>query len=160
MELLPDRVSASKLPELCPASSQQNRGQVGFVRGCVMSVLFGDTNHATVRLLNQTGYDVITPSEQVCCGALFSHGGQLEKARECARFNIAAFEKIASDTIIINAAGCGSSLKEYGHLLAGEPAWADRARAFSAKVRDLTEFLIGARVSSPAATSETRTALQ
>jgi glycolate oxidase iron-sulfur subunit len=106
-----------------------------------MSVLFGSTNTASVRLLNRAGYDVVTPAGQVCCGALFSHGGQLEKARECARRNIEIFEKLNIEAIVINAAGCGSTLKEYGHLLDHDRAWAERARAFSAKVRDLTEVL-------------------
>ena len=107
-----------------------------------------------LRLLNRAGYDVVTPDDQVCCGALFAHSGQLEKARDCARRNIESFEKLGLDAIIINAAGCGSTLKEYGHLLAHDPAWSDRAKAFSAKVRDLTEFLAGPRISRPAAVSE------
>ena len=148
IELLPTQLSSAKLPEL--SSSAEPRGRLGFISGCVMSVLFGSTNAASVRLLNRRGYDVVTPNNQVCCGALFAHSGQLEKARECARRNIEAFEKPDLDTIIIDAAGCGSTLKEYGHLLEHDPVWSERAKAFSAKVRDLTEFLAPAAPHSQA----------
>ena len=117
------------------------RGRVGFIRGCVMSVMFGDTNANSVGLLNAAGYDVHTPRGQGCCGALYAHGGNLERARECARHNIAEFERLNLDAIIINAAGCGSTLKEYGHLLHDDPQWSERAAKFSAKVKDLTEVL-------------------
>jgi len=141
IQFLPDKFSASPLPLISKSSVDLKAGRVGFISGCVMSVLFGETNAASVRLLNRAGYEVVTPPEQSCCGALFSHSGQLEKARACARRNIEVFEKLALDAIIINAAGCGSTLKEYGHLLEHDPLWAERGRAFSAKVRDLTEFL-------------------
>jgi glycolate oxidase iron-sulfur subunit len=106
-----------------------------------MSVLFGKTNAASVRLLNRAGYEVVTPPEQGCCGALYAHSGQLELARACARHNIEVFEKHNLSSIVINAAGCGSTLKEYGQLLRDDPKWAERARQFSAKVKDLTEVL-------------------
>jgi glycolate oxidase iron-sulfur subunit len=106
-----------------------------------MPVLFGDTNESSAELLQRQGWDVITPREQGCCGALYAHSGQLAKARECARRNIAAFEDQALDAIIINAAGCGSTLVEYGELLKGDPAWEERAEAFSAKVEDLVTWL-------------------
>jgi glycolate oxidase iron-sulfur subunit len=92
-------------------------------------------------LLNRTGCEVITPRGQVCCGALSAHTGQLELARESARRNIEVFERENLDAIVINAAGCGSTMKEYGELLRDEPAWAERAKKFSAKVKDLTEWL-------------------
>jgi glycolate oxidase iron-sulfur subunit len=114
---------------------------VGFIRGCVMDVMFGPTNANTVRLLNVAGYDVVTPPSQGCCGALHAHNGNLEAARAAARVNIAAFEILELDVIIINAAGCGSTLKEYGHLLADDSAFSERAKNFSAKVKDITEFL-------------------
>jgi glycolate oxidase iron-sulfur subunit len=106
-----------------------------------MSVMFGETNANSVKLLNGANYDVVTPKAQVCCGALYAHSGQVEKARECARRNIEAFEKLELDAIIINAAGCGSTLKEYHRLLHDDPAWKARAEAFSKKVKDLTEWL-------------------
>ncbi|MEY2411286.1 MAG: glycolate oxidase iron-sulfur subunit [Verrucomicrobiota bacterium] len=117
------------------------RGRVGFVSGCVMSAMFSGTNAASIRLLNRAGYDVVVPSSQACCGALYAHGGSLDKARAAARQNIAAFPSADLDAIIINAAGCGSTLKEYGHLLSGDSAWADRARNFASKIKDLSEWL-------------------
>jgi len=108
-----------------------------------MSVMFARTNAASVRLLNRAGYDVVTPLGQGCCGALYAHGGNLEAARAAARRNIAAFDSLNLDAIIINAAGCGSTLKEYGHLLEADPAWAERAAAFARKVKDLSEWLEG-----------------
>src|SRR5205085_12569991 len=108
----------------------------------VMSVLFGETNANSVRLLNRAGCDVVAPRGQGCCGALFAHGGNLERARRCARRNIELFEQHALDAVIINAAGCGSTLKQDGQLLRGDPAWAERGTKFSAKVKDLTEWLV------------------
>ena len=123
---------------LLPGIRSPARGRVGFVRGCVMNVLFGRTNENTIRLLNLAGYDVVTPRDQGCCGALHAHGGNLAAARAAARANLEAFSREALDAIIINAAGCGSTLKEYAHLLPEDP----RAAAFSAKVKDLSEFLV------------------
>lgn len=136
LALVPRTMSAAALPEFSPATGGPRRGRVGFIRGCVMSVMFGDTNAASVRLLNSAGYDVVTPAAQGCCGALYAHSGNLAAARACARRNIAAFAAKDLDTIVINAAGCGSTLKEYGHLLQTE-----EGRAFSAKVKDLVEVL-------------------
>ncbi|MBI2924330.1 MAG: 4Fe-4S dicluster domain-containing protein [Verrucomicrobia bacterium] len=141
LSLLPEKLSAAPLPELALTTAEPRRGRVGFLRGCVASVLFGDTNAASVALLNRAGYDVLTPTAQGCCGALYAHSGSLARARACARHNIAEFEPHALDAIITNAAGCGSTLKEYGHLLASDPALAARAAAFSAKVKDLSEWL-------------------
>jgi glycolate oxidase iron-sulfur subunit len=140
LALIPPKTKEARLPEISRAPSPA-KGRLGFVRGCVMNVMFGDTNEASIRLLNRAGYDVVTPATQSCCGALHAHGGNLEEARVCARQNIQAFEAQKLEVIIINAAGCGSTLKEYGHLLANDPCWAERAAAFSAKVKDLTEVL-------------------
>jgi glycolate oxidase iron-sulfur subunit len=156
-QLIPDDISSTALPAFSPARTPKPRGRVGFVSGCVMSVMFARTNHSSVELLNRAGYDVVTPKAQGCCGALFAHGGNLSAARECARRNIALFEKETLDAIVINAAGCGSTLKEYGHLLADDPDWAKRGREFSAKVKDITEWLAGklALGKTPAAGSVT-----
>jgi glycolate oxidase iron-sulfur subunit len=142
LAFLPDlsRTASPPLPEITPAQGNRN-ARVGMISGCVMSVLFGKTNEATVRLLSRAGCEVVTPAEQVCCGALFLHGGSMEKGKECARRTIEAFEKHALDTIVINAAGCGSTLKEYGKLLAEDPQYAERAALFSSKVKDLSETL-------------------
>lgn len=141
LALVPERITATPLPEVSPATTAEPQGRVGFISGCVMSVMFGETNAASVRLLNRAGYAVVTPPGQGCCGALYAHSGNLEKARACARHNIATFELLGLDAIIINAAGCGSTLKEYGHLLHTDPEWAERAASFSGKVKDLTEWL-------------------
>src|SRR5687768_8270429 len=133
LSLIPDKLQSKPVPSFSP-SIGASRGRVGLVRGCVMSVMFGDTNAATVALLNRAGYDVVTPDTQVCCGALYAHGGNLQRARECASANVRAFEGV--DAIVINAAGCGSTLKEYGHLLGHE-----RGKAFGVKVKDITEIL-------------------
>lgn len=141
LALVPENASRVSLPFHSPSIAPTRRGQVGFVSGCVASVLFGETNAASVRLLNRAGFDVITPPAQGCCGALYAHGGNLEQARAAARRNIEAFGQLNVDAIIINAAGCGSTLKEYGHLLADDPAWSERAAAFGRKVKDLVEWL-------------------
>ena len=133
LSLVPENVSSKPVPPFSPATGTK-RGAVGLVRGCVMSVMFGDTNAATVALLNRAGYDVVTPETQVCCGALYAHSGNLPRARECARANVRAFQGL--DAIVINAAGCGSTLKEYGHLL--EDA---EGKAFSGRVKDITEII-------------------
>ena len=140
LALVPHNTGDEGLPLLAPALSPR-RGRVGFISGCVMSVLFKRTNAASVALLNRAGYDVVTPPAQGCCGALHAHSGQLESARAAARRNIEVFASLDLDAIIINAAGCGSTLKEYGHLLRDDPAWAERGKKFSALVRDLTEWL-------------------
>ena len=144
MELLPQHLAKGNLPAKRLAKGEA-RGQVGFIEGCVMQVMFGDTNESSAELLNRDGWDVLTPKGQGCCGALYAHSGQLAKARDCARRNIAAFEGQPLDAIIINAAGCGSTLVKYGELLKDDPAWANRAEAFSAKVKDLVTWLDSSR---------------
>jgi glycolate oxidase iron-sulfur subunit len=109
--------------------------------GCVQQVLFPAVNAATARVLAAEGCDVIVPRSQGCCGALSLHGGRRAEAAAFARRTIETFERAGVDAVIVNAAGCGSAMKEYGHLLAGQPGWADRAATFSARVRDFSEFL-------------------
>ncbi len=145
MELLPQQLTKGNLPAKRLVKVEA-KGQVGFIEGCVMQVMFGDTNESSVELLNRDGWDVITPRRQGCCGALYAHSGQLAKARDCARRNIAAFENEPLDAIIINAAGCGSTLVEYGELLKDDPAWVKRAEVFSAKVKDLVTWLDSSRL--------------
>src|SRR5579883_2272713 len=130
------------LPEITPASGPK-RYRVGFISGCIMDQVYRDINEASIRVLAANGCEVITPASQQCCGALHVHAGEGERGRELARHNIDVFEPYACDAIIINSAGCGSNLKEYGHLLRDDPAYAERARAFSALVKDVSEFLIG-----------------
>lgn len=142
-ELVPRHVAAPRpLPEFSPATRSPTLGRVGFVSGCVMDVMFNRTNWNSIRLLNAAGFDVVTPGRQVCCGALHAHAGRLNLARESARANIRAFAAAGVDRIVINAAGCGSTLKEYDHLLAHEPAWREPAAEFAGRVVDLTEALV------------------
>jgi glycolate oxidase iron-sulfur subunit len=128
------------LPARIPACGER-RAVVGMLTGCVQRVLFPQVNAATARVLAAEGCDVIVPAEQGCCGALSLHGGRRAEAAAFARLTIETFERAGVDAVIVNAAGCGSAMKEYGHLLAGEPDWADRAPAFSGRVRDFSEFL-------------------
>jgi len=114
---------------------------VGLLTGCVQRFVFPRVNAATINVLAAEGCDVVAPPEQGCCGALSLHAGRLDEARAFARRTIAVFERAGVERVAVNAAGCGSSMKEYGHLLADDPAWADRARAFSARVRDVSEIV-------------------
>ncbi len=123
------------------AAEGMARYRVGFIEGCIMPQFFSDTNAATVRVLAANGCVVYSPPRQGCCGALQMHTGDRPTARSLARRNIDAFEPLGLDAIIINAAGCGSTLKEYGHLLSDDPAYAARAAAFAARVKDVSEFL-------------------
>ena len=109
--------------------------------GCVMHVAFANVHEATIRMLNRAHLSVVVPSDQGCCGAIAVHAGSDDFARELARVNIAAFERSGADVYVVNAAGCGSALKEYGRLLADDAAWRARAEAFSERVRDITEVL-------------------
>lgn len=117
------------------------RHHVALLTGCIMSTAFAEIHTATIRVLQRNGCEVLLPPDQGCCGALHVHGGDMDGGRALARRNIAAFEALGVDAIIVNAAGCGSNLKEYGHLLEHDQAWAARARAFSAKVKDVSEYL-------------------
>src|SRR5579885_2015206 len=127
------------------AEDGQPRARVALFAGCIMSTAFAETDRATARVLAANGCEVHVPAGQGCCGALTVHAGDLDRARIQARKTIAAFERLEASTpveaIIVNAAGCGAALKEYGHLLREDPAFAERAAAFSAKVKDITEFL-------------------
>lgn len=114
---------------------------VGMLTGCVQRFVFPGVNDATVRVLTAEGCEVRAPKAQTCCGALSAHSGRLDEARDAARRTIACFEAAGVDRVVANAAGCGSAMKEYGHLLAGDTAWAERARAFSARVRDVMELV-------------------
>lgn len=139
-QLAPESAPADEVAERTPAVGPP-RARIGVVTGCVQRVFFGEVNAATVRVLAAEGCDVVAPRAQGCCGALALHAGTRERAKEFARQLIAVFEQNPVNHIAINAAGCGSTMKEYGELLHDDPAWASRARAFAAKVRDVTEIL-------------------
>jgi glycolate oxidase iron-sulfur subunit len=138
--LLPQVPAQETLPELIPAQGERRR-RVGLLLGCVQRVFFPQVNSATARVLAAEGCEVVAPREQPCCGALLVHAGEEEQAMQFARRTIDVFEKAQVDAVIINAAGCGSNVKEYGHLLRDDPEYAARAKTFVAKCRDISEFL-------------------
>ncbi|HEY6179749.1 MAG TPA: (Fe-S)-binding protein, partial [Kofleriaceae bacterium] len=119
------------------------RRRVALLPGCVQGVYFPEVNEATLRVLAAEGCEVVVPAGLGCCGALSLHAGRDDEARRFARAAIAALEATGADAIAVNAAGCGSSMKEWGHLFAGDPAWAERAAALAAKVKDVSELLAG-----------------
>jgi glycolate oxidase iron-sulfur subunit len=121
----------------------QYRAKVAMLNGCVMPLLFGDVNEATLRVLQRNGCDVIFPESQTCCGALNIHNGESKAAKQMARQNIDAFLGANVDAIIVNAAGCGAVMKEYGFLLRDDPAYAEKAERFGSLVKDAGEFLAG-----------------
>jgi glycolate oxidase iron-sulfur subunit len=131
------------LPERTPAVGGAARLRVGLVAGCVQRTFFPKVNAATVRVLGAEGCDVAIPPGQGCCGALSLHSGRAEEAKRFARALIERFEREPLDVVVVNAAGCGSTLKQYGELFADEPAWRDRAQAFADRVRDVNELLAG-----------------
>jgi glycolate oxidase iron-sulfur subunit len=133
-------LAARQPPAHVPAQGATRR-RVGLLTGCVQRVLFSGVNAATVRVLAAEGCEVVVPREQGCCGALMVHAGLEERARAFARRLVDVFERAGVDTIVVNAAGCGSSMKEYGHLLRDDPRYAERARAFAARCKDVSEVL-------------------
>ena len=130
----------SRLGRTYPAQGER-RARVAFFAGCVANVAFTALNDATVRVLTANGCEVAVPSGQICCGALASHAGEREAARISARENLAAFLGEDFDAIVTNAAGCGSTLKEYSHLFSRDDPEYEQTRVFEGKVRDVTEFL-------------------
>jgi glycolate oxidase iron-sulfur subunit len=129
---------AYTLPERAPAGP---RGSAALFDGCIMPELFGPVHEATVRVLERNQISVCRPGRQTCCGALHLHAGEADLARDLARRNIDAFESDGAAAVVVNAAGCGAMLKEYAHLLEGDPQYAVRARAFTARVQDVSEYL-------------------
>jgi Fe-S oxidoreductase len=145
LRLAPATAAATRLPTRVAARGPR-RAVVGMLTGCVQSVFFPQVNAATARVLAMEGCDVIIPRGQGCCGALSLHSGREAEAAAFARRTIEAFEQAGVDAVVVNSAGCGSAMKEYGRLLASpdEPngsGWAARAAAFGGRVRDFAEFL-------------------
>ncbi len=140
--LLPPMADRFVVPgqEFWPAEGTR-RGTVALLAGCVMSTAYADVDRATARVLARNGYDVVVPVGQGCCGALSVHSGDMDGGRALARANIEAFDNPQFDAVIVNAAGCGAAMKEYGFLLRNDPTYAERATRFSASVKDATEFL-------------------
>jgi len=138
--LMPNVQAVAEIAGVTAAVGEKRR-RVGLLLGCVQQTFFSHVNAATVRVLAAEGCEVVAPPGQSCCGALFVHAGEEACAQERARKTIDAFEGADVQTVVINAAGCGSTVKEYGHLLRDDPNYAERAKRFSAKCRDVSEFL-------------------
>jgi Fe-S oxidoreductase len=126
--------------DILPAIGKR-RAKVAMLNGCVMPLLFGDVNEATVRVLRRNGCEIVFPQGQTCCGALNTHNGESAAARKMARRNIDAFLDDDVDAVVVNAAGCGAAMKEYGHLLRDDPIYAEKAKRFSSIVKDAAQFL-------------------
>ena len=141
LDALMPQISARKEAVSTRWGSGAPRKRVGLILGCVQREFLPEVNAATARVLTAEGCEIIAPPEQGCCGALLLHAGEEEKALQFARRMIDVFEHADVDAIIVNAGGCGSSLKEYGHLLRDDPEYAERARRFAAKCEDVSEFL-------------------
>lgn len=152
---LPQRPLRRVLPEVTEAKGETHQ-RVGFFLGCAQSIMFAEESAASVRVLAYNGCTVITPKEAVCCGMPALGYGRPDLAREQARINIELFEKINVETIVTDCATCGSTLKGYGKLLSDDSSWAARAASFSAKVRDVSEFLISIPLAKPAGHINTR----
>lgn len=143
---VPVRRERRRLPALTGARSTK-RGRVALLEGCVAPILLGRTNRATARVLAQQGFEVVVPARNTCCGALCAHFGALDRARALARWTIQAFRELGPvDAVIVNSAGCGATLKEYGRLLRGASGLSEEDRLageqFGSRVRDVTEFLV------------------
>ncbi len=150
-EALLPRVPArlARLPELTPAQVGR-RGRVAILRGCVTESLLPETTRATAAVLARNGWEVVAPEEPPCCGALHAHFGEIERAQALAKATIAAYEASGAETMVVDSAGCGSVMKEYGALLARDPAWKGRAVYFASRVRDVCEFLVERGFEPPA----------
>lgn len=143
-DMMPDmsmRKLRTRTPAFTPAMGPV-RARVGLLTGCVQSVFFPQVNAASARVLSAEGCEVYAPETQGCCGALALHTGREEEAKRFARALIDTFERHDLDYVAVNAAGCGSSMKEYGYLLRDDPEYAERAARFSSRVRDITELLV------------------
>lgn len=144
--IMPDILPPSKRkhhPEFTPRANEKrdSRGRVAFFQGCLMDMMFRETNDNSIKLLSKTGFDVVTPKSQVCCGALHHHSGKTDKSIELAKANIIAFEEAKVDYIITNAGGCGAALVEYEEFFRDDPVWLERAKGFSSKIRDISEIV-------------------
>jgi glycolate oxidase iron-sulfur subunit len=137
---VPSKAERTPPPPITLAAGPR-RARVAMLTGCIQAVVFGAHNRATARVLARNGCDVLVPESQGCCGALNAHGGDHARALAMARQTIDAFEAVHADFVIVNTSGCGAHMKAYGHLLADDPAYAERAKRFAATVRDLAEFL-------------------
>ena len=141
--------SADLIAPVTPAIGGRKKFRVAMLTGCAQDLVFSDINCDTVEVLRRNGCEVITPSEQHCCGSIFAHNGEWALAQELARKNIAQFPPGQFDAIITNAGGCGSHLKHFSKLLADDPAYRDRAKVWDAKVKDIHEWLVEIGIKRP-----------
>ena len=138
----------------------QRRARVAILSGCIMPLINGPEMDAAVRVLARNGCDVVVPKGQVCCGAINSHVGDLDTARKLARRNIDVFDDAGVEYVIVPSAGCGSRMKEYGHLLSRDQAYSERAHQFSSTVKDINEFLVELPFDPPTASLDYRVTYQ
>jgi glycolate oxidase iron-sulfur subunit len=122
-----------------PLTQEKNR--VAFLTGCLMNVMFADINKDTIDVLSASGSKIFTPKDQVCCGSLQAHNGDFETAKKLARKNLDVFSKIEYDYLVSNSAGCGAFMKEYAHIFKDDIKYSEKAKKFSSKIKDITEFL-------------------
>jgi glycolate oxidase iron-sulfur subunit len=148
--------SSEVIPEMTPAQGLM-KAKVGVLLGCVMDFFFTKENQATVSVLSRNGCDVYAPKAGGCCGALHAHAGLLPQAREMAKKQIELYEKAGVEKVIVNSAGCGAAMKDYQHWLEEDGEWAGRAKAFSAKVKDIQEYLVESGCEIPKGSSSERT---
>ena len=148
VELAPQAASSEKLPSRVAARGMA-RKRVGLLAGCVQRVFFPNVNAATIRVLSAEGCEVEIPPKQGCCGALSLHSGRADEAKRFARALIEQFDTKNLDAVIVNAAGCGSAMKQYGELFAGEPDFREKAERFAERVRDVSEFLFSLEPQAP-----------
>ena len=140
LKLAPELRAMARVPSVTPAKGVERR-KLGLLGGCVQSVFFSHVNAATLRVLAAEGCSVVVPEGQGCCGALSLHSGREQEAREFARRTLDTFEAQGVEAVVVNAAGCGSAMKEYGHLLRDDPRYAERARRLAQTVKDVSELL-------------------
>ncbi|MFA5833058.1 MAG: (Fe-S)-binding protein [Bacteroidota bacterium] len=143
-----DRFFDDVYPEIVRPSGK-SRLRVGFLSGCIMNVAFAHINEDTVKVLLHHDCEVIIPKNQVCCGSLQAHNGDFDIARTLAKKNIDEFLKFDLDAIVMNSAGCGALMKEYGHYLHDDPDYAEKAELLSGKVKDISEFLFDIGLKRP-----------
>ncbi len=136
---LPNRFFHPQAEAFAPKGA--TRARVALLSGCVMPIVHGPTMQAAVRVLQRNGCEVVTPVAQACCGALNLHGGDIQQARALARRNVDAFLDADVEAVVVASAGCGSTMKEYGHLLKDDPVYAEKARRLGGVVKDISEFL-------------------
>ena len=161
VKLLPrisNEFALDALPEIMePTHPAEARGTVAVLTGCVMDVFYADINKDTVDVLLENGWRVVVPQDQVCCGSLNAHNGDGDSPKFLAKKNIEVFEKSGAEYYVINSAGCGAFMKQYGEVLTDDPDFAERAKRFSSKVKDFSEFLFQTGYKKPSAKIENAT---